>query len=469
MTTPSERRQGGAPASAQSLRLLVVDDDPAYRAYAAAITRRLGFWVDVAVDGESALQHLAVGAYDIVIIDQEMPRLTGAETIARIRASEELKTLYAIMLTAREDIDTRLTALDGGFDDFLTKSSPEREIVAKLVAARRLASRQRTMSVALRDLYGLATRDDLTGVFNRRFFISETERLLIEDTAVNVILMDLDGFKHVNDTYGHLAGDEVLRDVGTALQSTTRSDDVVARFGGDEFVMTVPYVDILTVERIAARVTQAIAALRWSWNPAFRIGVSVGIASSSLLENATVATLVDVADRDMYKNKWVRKHPDLRPELYEYPAHDRNVLDLLESRTRSRKVLVVEDDPSIRTLLATALRREGLEVDVAADGQQALRRCESCEYAVILLDLMMPILNGYQFLDAFERAVPAARSAVFVVTAFDDRMIGSIASPRVHAIIKKPFDIALLATTVSEVAKAAAVPSLDARDAPDQK
>jgi diguanylate cyclase (GGDEF)-like protein len=329
VTSTSDRRQNDSASSAQPLRLLVVDDDPAYRAYIAVLTRRLGFWVDTADDGESALQRLARGSYDLAIIDYEMPRLSGLQTISRIRADEALKALYAIMLTAREDMDTKLTALDAGFDDFLTKYSSEQEIVAKLVAGRRIALRQRTMDVALRDLYGLATRDDLTGVFNRRFFISESERLLAEGTVITIVLLDLDGFKYVNDTYGHLAGDEVLRDVGTALQRNTRPDDIVARFGGDEFVIAVPHLDIPTVERIAGRVTQAVAALSWSWSPASRIGMSAGIASSSLLENATLAQLVNVADRDMYKNKWIRKHPDLRPELYEYPAQDRDAVERL--------------------------------------------------------------------------------------------------------------------------------------------
>ncbi len=457
----------------------MVDDDPSYRSYAATLTRRLGFWVDTADDGESALQRLSLGSYDIAVIDYQMPRLSGLETIARIRADETLKTLYAIMLTAREDMDTKLTALDAGFDDFLTKNSSEREIVAKLVAARRVALRHRNMNAALRDLYGLAIRDDLTGVFNRRFFISESERLLTEGTVVNLVLLDLDGFKRVNDTYGHLAGDEVLRDVGTTLQSSTRPDDLVARFGGDEFVIAVPDTEIEIVERIAGRVTEAISALAWPWNPAFRIGVSAGIASSSLLEKPTLAQLVNVADRDMYKNKWIRQHPDLRPELYEYPVQDRNaVARLLGEQIRSEeqkvrpspRVLVVEDDPGIRMLLSAAFRRQNLEIEVAEDGLQALRMCEAYEYAVIVLDLMMPVLNGFQFLDAFERATPEARSAIFVVTAFDDRMIGNLSSPLVHAIVRKPFDVVQLSVTVREVAAVWNAPAEPGKsDRPDAK
>lgn len=329
MTDAPDRRHSASSAAPQSLRLLVVDDDDSYRAYAAALMRRLGFWVDAAADGESALHRLGQGAYDVAVIDFEMPGLTGIDTIARIRADDALKGLYAIMLTGREDVDTKLRALDAGFDDFLSKGSAEQEIVAKLVAARRVASRQRTMSVAMRELYGLATRDDLTGVFNRRFFISETERLLAEETIVNLVLLDLDGFKHVNDTYGHLAGDAVLRDAGTALQSNTRPDDIVARFGGDEFVVAIPHLEVEAVERIAARLAAALEALQWGSDRPFRVGVSAGFSSSRFLEKPTLAQLLNAADRDMYKNKWLRKHPDTRPELYEYPERDRNLVERL--------------------------------------------------------------------------------------------------------------------------------------------
>lgn len=116
------------------------------------------------------------------------------------------------------------------------------------------------------------------------------------------------------------------------------------------------------------------------------------------------------------------------------------------------KILVVEDDDAIRALLLAALERESLVVDTACNGQQALELCETCEYAVILLDLLMPVLNGFDFLDAFDRKTPRLRSVIFAVTAFDERVAGKLTSPCVHAIVRKPFDIQLLATMVREVA-----------------
>lgn len=116
------------------------------------------------------------------------------------------------------------------------------------------------------------------------------------------------------------------------------------------------------------------------------------------------------------------------------------------------RVLVVEDDDSIRTLVLAALRREPFEVDTAPDGQAALLMTQAHEYAVIILDLMMPRLNGFEFLRAFRQSSPQARSVIFVVTAFDESMVGRLSARDVHAIVRKPFDVPQLVSMVREVA-----------------
>lgn len=301
--TMEDRRRPSPEPTAQPLRLLVVEDDPDYRSYISALTRRLGFRVDGAADGEAALQKLAEATFDVAIIDHEMPRLKGIDAITRIREDEESRALYAVMLTAHEDIDTKLAALRAGFDDFLTKSSLEAEITAKLIAARRVASRQRTMNVTIRDLYGLATRDDLTGVFNRRYFYSEMERLLTEETIVSLVALDLDGFKRINDVHGHSAGDRVLRDVATVLLANTRPEDIVARLGGDEFVVAVPGAEAEQVDLIADRLTTAVEQLEWTAAQPFRVGASAGVASSQWHRDVSVIQLLAAADRNMYVKK----------------------------------------------------------------------------------------------------------------------------------------------------------------------
>lgn len=336
LTQEPDRRRPTPPGEAESLRLLVVDDDENYAAWLAAMTRRMGFAVDVAPDGEAALALLAAKPFEVAVIDQEMPRLTGLELIQRIRSQDLTRTLFTIMLTGRGGMETKLNALAAGFDDFLSKSSPEVEIVAKLVVARRIAARQRSLDATVRELYGLATRDELTGVFNRRFFIAETERLLAARCIVNVVLFDLDEFKNVNDTYGHLAGDRVLRDVGALFHRHTRPQDLIARYGGDEFVLVVPHVMPDEIERITERLSADVRELRWSTgDQPFSLEVTVGMASSRLLAEPTVAQLLDAADRDLYKNKWLRRNPTKRPELYAYPARDRPIDLMIPMRDRS--------------------------------------------------------------------------------------------------------------------------------------
>lgn len=314
MNASNQRRQNDDFADPSPLRLLVVEDDPHYRPYIAAVTRRLGFAVDAVADAEAALEAIAAAAYHVLIVDYEMPRMNGIDLIARLRAAEPSKGIYAVMLTGREDLGTKIAALDEGFDDFISKSASEVEIVAKLSAARRVAARQRTMDVTIRELYGLATRDDLTGLFNRRFFTADVERLLAAGTPVGVILFDVDDFKQVNDTRGHLAGDRVLRDIAALFHGKTRPEDVVARFGGDEFVMAIPGAGVPPLGKIAGRLAREVRALRWEVEGSeFSVGISTGIGSSRLLVQPTLAQLLDTADRDLLRNKSARKQRESRP------------------------------------------------------------------------------------------------------------------------------------------------------------
>jgi DNA-binding response OmpR family regulator len=116
-----------------------------------------------------------------------------------------------------------------------------------------------------------------------------------------------------------------------------------------------------------------------------------------------------------------------------------------------QRVLVVEDDDAIRSLLAAALTRVGLEVDTANDGAFALQLTDTSDYAVIVLDLMMPRVSGFEFLEAFRRMRPHSNVVIIVLTAFDESMIGRLPADKVHAIVHKPFDVPQLAAVIREI------------------
>lgn len=116
------------------------------------------------------------------------------------------------------------------------------------------------------------------------------------------------------------------------------------------------------------------------------------------------------------------------------------------------KILVVEDDDAIRALLVAALRREPFEVHAAVNGADALNMTRATEYTVILLDLMMPMLNGIEFLEAFHEAAPQSRTVIFIMTAGDDAAVRRLPPNVVHGIVRKPFDVPQLVAMVREVA-----------------
>lgn len=301
-----------------------MDDDDHFRQWLVIVMKRLGFAVETAIDGLDALDKLHTQAFDLVISDLEMPRMNGFDLIRVIRATPALTAQYVIMLTSHEDVNSKVTALTIGYDDFLTKSCTEVEVVAKVVAAQRMLTRQQSMASAVREWQQLALRDELTGVKVRRTFFEEAQRLLDAKQPVGIAILDLNGFKPINDNFGHLTGDRILRDIGALFQRRTRANDLIARYGGDEFVLleTGQLVDDIT--GAAERLASEIASLQWMVNEAvIRVTVSYGVAHSSLLPHATLEQLLDTADRDLYAKKWLLKNPSAPAHLYEYPGRER--------------------------------------------------------------------------------------------------------------------------------------------------
>ena len=180
--------------------------------------------------------------------------------------------------------------------------------------ARRSSRALRIRELELREvnarLEDLSQRDPLTQLFNRRYFYAEAERLLAEGCKINLALFDLDEFKKVNDSYGHLAGDQILRDVGALFLRDTRADDLIARYGGDEFVLVATQATLDEVVALAGRLNAEIARLRWTFaEEKVRVGATAGVASSTTFEVPTLGQLLAACDRDLYKNKRHSAHP----------------------------------------------------------------------------------------------------------------------------------------------------------------
>lgn len=315
------RTDTGESLTTPTVRVLIVEDDEAYRVYLRSLARRLGCIVVTATDGSDALAKLGEASFDLLLSDLEMPKLNGLDLITHVRVHPTAGTIFAVMITGRGDEQSKLAALSRGYDDYLPKSSSEVEVAARIDAARRLLARHRALDAEVLRWRTLATRDELTGVASRRAFVDCVEEHLRQDRAIAVVMLDLDAFKQINDTSGHLVGDRILRDVGALFLSRTRRDDLVARYGGDEFVFVVVDVSLEEATVVAERFASDVSTLSWViGTESLRVTATVGVAHSSLLAAPSVDLLLGAADRDLYAKKWLKKNPPAAPEtVYEYP------------------------------------------------------------------------------------------------------------------------------------------------------
>ncbi|HSP13195.1 MAG TPA: diguanylate cyclase [Thermoanaerobaculia bacterium] len=287
----------------RKIRVLAVDDDPAYLRYVKLVLGRAGFDVEVASDGAAAIERLHQdGAFDLLLIDLAMPGIDGIETVRRIQNEFPLPGLYTILLTAHEGTETKLRALNSGLDDFLTKNSSESEIVAKIRSAARRVEMERRLHLQNEELQTLALTDELTGIANRRALFRAGDEVLTAGRRLSVALFDLDRFKQINDTYGHPTGDRILAEVATAFKANTRYGDVIARYGGDEFVLLLPDTEFDEARQISDRILAKIRQLSWTISDAvLSVNAQYGLAAAT--SGTSLPELLTVCDQALYRRK----------------------------------------------------------------------------------------------------------------------------------------------------------------------
>lgn len=238
--------------------VLVVDDDLASQVLLERLLKAHGYQVLTAADGPAGLQHASQLLPDLILLDIRMPGVDGFEVCHRLKQSLHTADIPVIFLTAEQKSDLNVTrGFGAGACDYVTKPF----IIADVLVRVRQAIHQRQQQELFQQL---ATRDPLTGLSNHGQLMLRLDARVAEarrhGVPFAVILGDLDDFKSVNDTYGHQFGDEVLVRFAGLLQSQSRADDVVARYGGDEFAILVSHGDADCVRQMAERIREAWAA-----------------------------------------------------------------------------------------------------------------------------------------------------------------------------------------------------------------
>jgi two-component system, cell cycle response regulator len=292
------------------MQILVVDDSAVYRKLIGDHLRGWGFGVTLAESGSEAWRILdQPDAPKLVLLDWVLPDLDGIEVCRRIRhAGLSGPYVYVILLTSMDGRQHMLDALQAGADDYLVKPFDELELRARLLVGKRILELQEELVSARESMRHAATHDGLTGLMNRMEIVDmlkrELERARRERKPVGVILGDIDHFKSVNDTLGHLFGDEALRAVGRHLHAQLRIYDGVGRYGGEEFLMILPNCDLPNTVQRANDLRENIANTPVVYSGVEKsITMSMGISVSDCDEKNEVEGLLNQADAGLYAAK----------------------------------------------------------------------------------------------------------------------------------------------------------------------
>jgi two-component system, cell cycle response regulator len=292
------------------MQILVVDDSAVYRKLIGDHLRSWDFGVTLANSGSEAWKILEQpDAPKLVLLDWVLPDVDGIEVCRRIRqAGLSGAYVYVILLTGKDGRQHMLDALQAGADDYLVKPFDELELRARLLVGKRILELQEELVSARESMRHAATHDGLTGLMNRVEIMDmlkrELERARRERKPVGVILGDIDHFKSVNDTLGHLFGDEALREIGRRLHAQLRVYDGVGRYGGEEFLMILPNCDLPNTLQRADDLREIIAKTPVVCSGVEKsITMSMGVAISDCDGKNEVEALLNLADAGLYAAK----------------------------------------------------------------------------------------------------------------------------------------------------------------------
>ena len=303
------------------MRVLAVEDDRAMLALLEAMLKAAGHDVLVAHNGVEAMRIVERQHPQLVITGWKMPEMDGVTLCRKLRENPEWRDVYVIVLTTQEGADRQVEAFEAGADDYLVKPVVQKVFFARLRAAQRVARLQqelafdreqllrfsKDLAVSNERLQHLALTDALTELPNRRFAMERLEQEWAltgrSDRTLSCMMVDIDHFKLINDKYGHHAGDEALKCVAHALRQSARTQDVVCRYGGEEFVVICPDTGIEAAYQCAERLRLNMAALKFrAQGAAIGLTVSIGVAEKKK-GVASIDDLLDRADECLYAAK----------------------------------------------------------------------------------------------------------------------------------------------------------------------
>jgi two-component system, cell cycle response regulator len=289
--------------------ILVADDERLTREHLVSLLRTNGYAVEAFEDGQSLVERVGKGGVDLVLLDVLMPRLSGLEACRIIKSLSQEAFLPVVLLTVRADTQSRVDGLRIGADDYVTKPFDERELIARVEAMLRIKKLHDHVAKARAKLEQLSVHDELTGLYNYRYLHTrlgeEFKRAERYHDPLACIVIDIDRLQAVNEVGGRPLGDNVVRGVSDIVRRSVREVDVIARFGGDEFLLVLPSTHFAGSVTVAERIWREVTERPFfaEQTGPIRVTLSVGVALYPSRDVRSKDALLRAADAALHQAK----------------------------------------------------------------------------------------------------------------------------------------------------------------------
>jgi diguanylate cyclase (GGDEF)-like protein len=295
-------------------RILLAEDNPAQADVIKAFLVNDGHEVVLVERGAGLLAAVEAHKPDVILLDCMLSGMSGNQLCRRLKQNRNTSGIPIIMLTDKQSTSDKVAGLTSGADDCLPKPYDDDELSALICARLRTKSEWDNLKQKTRHLQEMLTRvetlanvDCLTGLFNRRrfetVFSTEFKKAVRYQLPLSCLMIDIDHFKRVNDTHGHAAGDEVIRDTVKIVQGSIRDVDTVARWGGEEFIIASPSTAKESAAIVGERIRKAVSSQAFQSAANGSVTVSIGIAGIPDQSICTMEQLIHAADLALYEAK----------------------------------------------------------------------------------------------------------------------------------------------------------------------
>ena len=412
--------------------ILIIDDDVELLELLERVLREYGYEILITSEPEEGLRILERNKVDLILLDVILPNIDGFLLFEKIREFDFQEPI--IFLSGKTNVDDKVKGLELGADDYITKPFDMKELRARIERVLEKHNNYKNRII----------KDQLTDAYTKSYFHEraqeEKERFNRGDKRFSIAFLDLDDFKDINDTYGHLVGDEVLKGFAQFLYQNLRKIDQVYRFGGDEFLVLFPETNAQEAHYVLQRLKEKFDSNFTNLNLEQEIEVDFSSGIAAIQERSEdIEDLLRKADQALYDVKQSGKG------TVKITSQGK------EARVK-KKILIMDDENVIVDLVRTRLSSLGYNIIYSNNGKEGIKLAQEQEPELIILDLMMPKVNGFEVIRQLKEREKTRPIKIIVLSSKQsDKDIDRSFELGADDYLSKPFSLAELENRVKRI------------------